>query len=423
MTAHDTSGRPSAVQGSTTPAAVVSAGVCVPGAATVERFWDALCAANVPAAPVTLPLLGVDILADRVDDACVAPGLDPHDRRRLDRAHLLAYSAADDAVRAGPFLDADEARRAICVGSGYGPGEFADAQHTILRERGLRRVSPLSMVLSMSNSVSAHLALRYTARGPVCTYATACASGATAIGEALWLLRTGRADVVLAGGVDALITTSAAGSFHRLGAMSSRLDDPATAMRPFDPDRDGFVLGEGAAFVTLMRAGDAAAAGVTPLGFVHGTASNCDAHHVVAPAPDGRFAAACVRDALADAGVTPDDIGHVNAHGTSTKLNDETESKVLRDVFGSPPPVTSSKPVTGHMIGGSGAAEVVAAILASAHGLIPPTGGTQRVDASFGVDVVVGAPRVCARGSLAVSNSFAFGGHNVALVVSGRPPS
>jgi 3-oxoacyl-[acyl-carrier-protein] synthase II len=272
--------------------------------------------------------------------------------------------------------------------------------------------------MAMPSSVAAHLSLRFGFRGPCHTVSTACASGATAIGEAVELLRRDAADLVLAGGVDALVTYSIVSLFLRMEVMSTNVEQPELASRPFDAERDGFVLGEGAGFVVLQRPADAAAQGRRAIGLVTGYGSCADAHHLVAPDEEGQGALRSMRLALADAGQAPDELSHVNAHGTSTRLNDLTEARALRTLFrGDGPPVTAVKGTTGHLVGGSGAVESIVTLRSLRERLVPPVAGLRTIDPEIGIDVVTGMPRPIGPGP-ALSTSFGFGGHDTTLVLS-----
>jgi 3-oxoacyl-[acyl-carrier-protein] synthase II len=271
----------------------------------------------------------------------------------------------------------------------------------------------------MPSSVAAHLSLRFGFGGPCLTVSAACASGAAAIGEGVELLRRGAADIVLAGGVDSLVSYGAMCCFMRLDAMSRNVRCPDLASRPFDADRDGFVIGEGSGFVVLQRLVDVTASGPEPLGLVLGHASTADAHHLVAPSPGGDGAARCMTLALADAAVQACDVAHVNAHGTGTVLNDRAEAAALKTVFGDTcPPVTAVKGSTGHLIGGSGAVEAIVSLMSLQRGLVPPVAGLRTIDPQIDLDVVTGTPRHVSPGC-ALSNSFGFGGANTALVLGG----
>jgi 3-oxoacyl-[acyl-carrier-protein] synthase II len=270
----------------------------------------------------------------------------------------------------------------------------------------------------MPSSAAAHLSLRFGFQGPCLTVSAACASGAAALAEGAELLRRGAADVVLAGGVDSLIGYGAMCCFIRLDAMSRNVGCPGLASRPFDADRDGFVMGEGAGFAVLQRLEDVSPSGPGPLGLILGHASTADAHHLVAPSPGGEGAVRCMTLALADAGVRPGDIAHVNAHGTSTVLNDRAEAAALRTVFGdSCPPVMAVKGSTGHMVGGSGAVEAIVSLISLRERVVPPVAGLRAVGPDIGLDVVRDAPRPAGPG-YALSNSFGFGGANTSLVLA-----
>ncbi len=400
---------------STRSASVIGAGVVSPAGSTVDDLWRVVHAADGTLAEVvTFPGM-----PDNPALVCSAAGFDPaerlerHELRRLDRSHQMAIWAADDAIaEAGDGPTAD--RCAVVVGIGIGAAAFHEQQFAAFSERGFRAVSPLAVPVVMPNSVAAHLSLRFGFRGPSVTVSSACASGTMAVGEALWLLRTERADRVLVGGVDALITPSVVAPFLRMEAMSTRVGDPEGSSRPFGPDRDGFVLGEGAAFLVLERSNGAAEGRGTILGY----ASNSDAHHVVAPAEHGVGALDCMRLALDDAVLAPADVGHVNAHGTSTQLNDRAEAEAIAKLFGPRAlPVTATKGVVGHLIGAAGALEALVAIESVRRDVVPPTANASEVDGEIDALVDVAQAAVTPRTSVAITNSFGFGGHNATLVV------
>jgi 3-oxoacyl-[acyl-carrier-protein] synthase II len=400
------------------PVAVVGAGVRTPAGNDVGELWENLCAGR-PSAEVfeddRLPQ-GAAALVCRVSGFDPAAYLTPVEVRRLDRSHALAIGAAADAL--GQFGELPvPARRAVVCGIGLGAASTYEEQVSRLLEGGARGVSPLTIPMVMPSSVAAHLSLRFGFGGPCLTVSAACASGAAAIGEGVELLRRGAADIVLAGGVDSLVGYGAMCCFMRLDAMSHNVSSPELASRPFDTDRDGFVMGEGAGFVVLQRLEDVCVPGPEPLGLVLGHASSADAHHLVAPSPDGEGALRCMVLALADAGVQPRDLAHVNAHGTSTVLNDRAEAAALTALLGvSCPPVTAVKGSTGHMIAGSGAVEAIVSLVSLRDRLVPPVAGLRTVDPDFDLDIVEGRPRQALPG-YALSNSFGFGGANTALVL------
>jgi 3-oxoacyl-[acyl-carrier-protein] synthase II len=402
------------------PVAVVGAGVKTPAGNGVGELWRNLCAAR-PSAEVfeddRLPP-GTAALVCRVSGFDPTAYLTPVEVRRLDRSHALAIAAAADALGQCAALPAP-ARRAVVCGVGLGAASTYEEQASRLLGQGVRGLSPLTIPMVMPSSVAAHLSLRFGFEGPCLTVSAACASGAAAIGEGVELLRRGAADVVLAGGVDSLVGYGAMCCFMRLDAMSRNVGCPGLASRPFDADRDGFVMGEGAGFVVLQRLEDVSASGPEPLGLVLGHASSADAHHLVAPSPDGEGAVRCMALALADAGVQPCDLAHVNAHGTSTVLNDRAEAAALAALFaGSCPPVTAVKGSTGHMIAGSGAVEAIVSLISLRHRVVPPVAGLRTIDPGFDLDVIQGTPREGPPG-YALSNSFGFGGANTALVLAG----
>jgi 3-oxoacyl-[acyl-carrier-protein] synthase II len=308
----------------------------------------------------------------------------------------------------------------VVCGIGLGASATYEQQFGELARRGPRGMSPLTVPMIMPSSIAARLSLRFGFRGPAITVSAACASGAMAIGEGLELLRRGAADLVVAGGAEALVNYASMCAFLRLDAMTRNIDEAALASRPFDVDRDGFVMGEGAGFVVLCRPADADEN--SPLGFVLGYGTNSDAHHLVAPAPDGRGAVRCMQLALADAGAGVADVNHVNAHGTSTPLNDAAEASAVSAVFGEGAvPVTSNKGTTGHLIAGSGAVETIMTLWSLHRGVVPPVAGLRTIDPAFGsLDVVKDESRAIPSG-VAVTNSFGFGGVNASLLLGLTP--
>jgi 3-oxoacyl-[acyl-carrier-protein] synthase II len=402
------------------PVAVVGAGVKTPAGLTLEALWAALCAGRASAQPVVDERLPADarVLACRVEGFDPAAYLSPLEQRRFDRAHQLAIGAAQDAMDAVGSNRPPAERCAVVCGVGLGAPAFQEAQYARLQAAGAASLSPLTIPMMMPSALASLLSLRFGFKGPCLTVSTACASGATAIAEGVELIRRGAADLVLAGGADSMLAYSALAGFLRLDVMSRLSDRPDLASRPFDAQRDGFVMGEGAGFVVLQRADPSYAADSHVIGFVAGHASTCDAHNLVAPSPSGDGALACMRAALIDAGVTASDISHVNAHGTSTIQGDLSEALALRALCrGDLPPVTAVKGATGHLIAGSGAVEAIVTLRSLQAGLVPPIAGLRHVDPKIDLDLVQGTPRAVHRGP-ALSNSFGFGGLNTALVLS-----
>jgi 3-oxoacyl-[acyl-carrier-protein] synthase II len=398
--------------------AVIGAGVKAPGGPGLDGLWQRLLTGRPAISRYRHPDLPATISLMTAEVAGFDPGsyVTPAELRRLERVHLLAIGAADDALRDCPRRPSP-GRCAVVCGQSYPSAAYLDEKYAKIAAHGIRGLSPLNIPMTMLNSVAAHLALRYGFQGPCLTVATACASGSDAIGQGAELLRRDAADLVLAGGVEGVLALWSVLSFHRTGALS-QCPDPDSASRPFDRDRDGFVLGEGAGFVVLQRLADARAQDRGILGLVRGYGATCDAHHIVAPREDGAVARRCAELALADAGLCPADIGHVNAHGTSTVLNDLAEARAIADLFGpSRPPVTAVKGVTGHSISAAGAVEAIVALRSLREGVIPPTGGYRNPDPAVPLDVVHDVPRPTS-GRIAMSNSFGFGGHNAVLILA-----
>ena len=405
------------------PVAVVGAGVKTPSGNRVDDLWDELCAGRSSVEVFQDDRLpgGADMLVGKVTGFDPAEYLSAVEVRRLDRSHALALAAASDALDHYAYPLPPPHRRAVVCGVGLGPATTYEEQVSRLVTGGARAMSPLAVPIVMPSSVSAQLSMRFGFEGPCVTVSAACASGAAAIGEGVELLRRDAADLVLAGGVDSLVSYGAMCAFLRLDVMSRNVQCPELASRPFDAARDGFVMAEGAGFVVLQRLDDAVAAGQVPLGLVVGHASTADAYHIVAPRPDGAGALRCMRVALSDAQVTAAQITHVNAHGTSTMLNDLAEASALTALFGaSTPPVTAVKGSTGHMMGGSGAVEAIVTLESLRRGLVPPVAGLCNRDLAITIDAVQGEPRAAPSG-YALSNSFGFGGVNTSLVLASWP--
>lgn len=399
--------------------AITGLGVKSPAGNTPDELWARLRSGRSAAAPITR----FDAGALPVQFACEVHDFEPTDyfstkeARRVDRFTQLGFAAAADALRDAGEPAVDPARAATVVGTGVGGIETLVDQLGTFSERGPSRVSPFLVPMMMANANAGVIALELGWTGPSICVATACAAGTHAIGEGARLIRDDTAAIVLAGGSEAAVLPITIAAFHRMGALSTRRDDPARASRPFDAERDGFVMGEGAGFVVLEPLERARARGAPVYGVVAGYGRTSDAHHITAPPPGGEGAVACMQAALDDAGLDAGDIGHVNAHGTSTPLNDASEAGAIRKVFASPPPVTSVKGVTGHLIGAAGAVEAVTAALSLQHHEVPPTANVERVDDDIELDVVFGEPRPIAVAPV-ISNSFGFGGHNASLVIA-----
>ncbi len=338
----------------------------------------------------------------------------PKEARRADRFTQLALAAAHQAITgAGDLGGYDPARIGTLIGTGVGGLETLEEQIVLRHEKGERRVSPFLVPMMMSNAAAASVSMKYGYQGPCEAVVTACAAGTHSIGNAGRLVATGQCDVVITGGSEAAMTPTALAGFGNMTALST-----SGWSRPFDIGRDGFVMAEAAGVLVLEEWDRAVERGAFIWAEFLGSASTADAHHITAPSPGGAGAVRCMELAIADAGLSPSDIGHVNAHGTSTPLNDAAEAEALAKVFSSPGPiVTSTKGVTGHALGAAGAIEGVALALAITKGIVPPTRGTSRdsLDASVGFDIALEARPWTPRP--AISNSFGFGGHNGTIVM------
>ncbi|MBP2324317.1 3-oxoacyl-[acyl-carrier-protein] synthase II [Kibdelosporangium banguiense] len=401
--------------------AITGMGVVSPAGSTLDTFWAGLVAGKSVA--------GVLDVADTADNdvprfGCAVRGIEdlnlvtPKEARRMDPFAWYGVSAGLTAFADAGSPQPDPGRTAILVGNAVGGRRTTDKDSRNYYLHGPQQVSPLLPLVSMPNVAAATLAMKLGWHGPAMTIATTCAAGVDAIGQAVLTLRANRADVVLAGGAESTVSALTLAAFSKLSAMSSRSDAPDKASRPFDKDRDGFVMGEGAGFVVLERLEDAKARGAKVYGIVAGYGCTSDAYHMSMPLPDGSSAIAAMTQAIQDAGLQASDIVHVNAHGTSTPLNDRAEATALQKVFGpGGPPVTSIKGVIGHLIGAAGAVEAIATTLTLQNALVPPTANHQELEPGMEIDVVHGAPRPITPGP-ALSNSFGFGGHNACLVVT-----
>ena len=344
----------------------------------------------------------------------------PKEARRLDRVIALAVAAAREAAVSAGLPDAklDRERAGVSIGSGIGGIETLQESFRVLDARGPSRVSPFTIPMTIGNMSSGYVAIRHGLRGPNLCHVAACASGAQAIGEAMRLIQRGDADLMLAGGTEAANTSLGVAAFAAMRALSTRNDDPQAASRPFDRNRDGFVIAEGAAVLVLESEQHALARGARIRAEVRGYAVTADAMHMALPAEDGEGAARCMRLALADAGIAPSEVDHLNPHATSTPAGDVAEAQAIRAVFGRHAerlPVSATKSMTGHLLGAAGALEALFCIRALETGLLPPTRNLEHPDPDCDLDHVRGEARQ-ATVRVALSNSFGFGGTNACLV-------
>jgi 3-oxoacyl-[acyl-carrier-protein] synthase II len=402
---------------------VTGAGVVSPLGNSLEDCWQNLLAGRSGAGPITR----FDASAYETKFACEVKDfgtdgiLDRKEAKRMDRFVQFAVVASHEALKhSGLDLErTDRERVGVLIGSGIGGMETFETQHTVLLEKGPGRVSPFFIQMMISDMAAGQVSIQYGLKGPNFGTVSACASGAHAIGEALRLLRAGDADVIIAGGAEASITPMAIAGFNSARALSTRNDDPHRASRPFDRDRDGFVIGEGAGILVLETEAHARARGATPICELSGYGASADAYHMTAPCVDGDGAARAMRRALQDAGMRLDEVGYINAHGTATPAGDPIEVTAVKTVFGDHARTLmmgSTKSMTGHLLGAAGGLEGVVTALVLARGIVPPTINLDTPDGACDLDFVANQART-RRVRSALTNSFGFGGHNVSLAM------
>lgn len=405
---------------------VTGLGLVTPIGNDVASTWSALLAGKSGAGLITA--------FDATDDfdvrfACEVKGFEPEEYmerkevRRTDRFAQFAIAVAQQAmIQAGlheGLGDVDRDRVGVIIGSGIGGIATFEDQARVMQERGPQRISPFFIPMFISDIASGLVSMRYGARGPNFTTVSACASGAHAVGTAYRIVARGEADVMIAGGAEATVTPMTMAGFASMKALSTRNDSPETASRPFDAERDGFVLGEGAGCLVIESLEHAQARGATILGEIIGYGQTADAHHLTAPAPEGAGAQLAMRAALQDAGLEPQDVGYINAHGTSTPANDLNETLAVKAVFGDHAyelVMGSTKSMTGHLLGAAGAVETVISLLACENGVIPPTINFSTPDPECDLNYAHNT-KIERPVDVAISNSFGFGGHNVCLAV------
>ena len=400
---------------------ITGLGAVTPIGNTVATYWAGLQSGANGVAPITLFDASKHAcrFAAEVKDFDPSGVLDPKETKRWDRFCQFGVVAAKEALAQSglEITDANRQRIGVIIGSGVGGLLTMETQAHVLEGKGPGRVSPFTVPMMIPNMATGLAAIALGAQGPSSAVATACAAGSNAIGDAFRLLQQGHADAMVCGGAESAITPLGVAGFASAKALSFRNDDPATASRPFDAERDGFVIGEGAGILVLETLEHAQARGADILGEVVGYGMTCDAHHITSPIPGGLGGARAMSLALADAGLKADDIDYVNAHGTSTPANDSNETAAIKTALGERAmaiPVSSTKSMTGHLLGGSGGIEAVAAVLALQNGVVPPTINHQNPDPACDLDVVPNQAREQII-STALSNSFGFGGHNVCL--------
>ncbi|MEN9878258.1 MAG: 3-oxoacyl-[acyl-carrier-protein] synthase [Cyanobacteriota bacterium] len=406
-----------------TPCRVVITGLgaVTPIGNTVADYWTGLSQGTNGVAPITLFDASQHACRFAAEVKHFDPSgfIDAKEVKRWDRFSQFGVVAAKQALAHSglELTDANRQRVGVIIGAGVGGLLTMETQAHVLNAKGPGRVSPFTVPMMIPNMASGLAAIALGAQGPSSAVATACAAGSNAIGDAFRLIQHGYADAMVCGGAEAAITPLGVAGFASAKALSFRNDDPATASRPFDAERDGFVIGEGAGILVLESLASAQARGAEILGEIIGYGTTCDAHHITSPIPGGVGGARAMALALQDGKLNPEDVDYVNAHGTSTPANDSNETAAIKTALGARAqriPVSSTKSMTGHLLGGSGGIEAVACTLAIRHGLIPPTINYQNPDPACDLDVVPNRAREQTI-ECVLSNSFGFGGHNVCL--------
>ncbi len=401
---------------------ITGMGVLSPLGIGLEANWDAIRNGRSGIGPVTkfdasdLP----SRIAGEVRNFNAEDWVEKKEIKKMDPFLHYTLAAGQMAVQqSGLVIDeSNDERVGVLVGSGLGGLETIEKYHTILLEQGTKRISPFFIPMLIVNLAPGHLSMRFGCKGPNSSMVTACATGNHSIGEAFKIIQRGDADAMIAGGVESTITPLALGGFCAMKALSTRNDEPQRASRPFERDRDGFVIAEGAGLLVMESLETAQARGANILAEIAGFACNADAHHITAPSPGGQGAARCMQLALQDARINPENLDYINAHGTSTQANDAAESQGVRRAFGPHADklwVSSTKSMTGHLLGAAGGVEAVFSILALQNGVVPPTINYENPDPECDLDYVPNTAREKAIKTV-MSNSFGFGGTNATLV-------
>jgi 3-oxoacyl-[acyl-carrier-protein] synthase II len=400
---------------------VTGIGAVTPIGDTVDATWDSMMHGRGGIERITRfdPSPYESQMAGEVKDFDPTKYMDRKDARRTDRFAQFAVAAASQALTDGKVDVAKEPERiGVSIATGVGGLETLVEQVLLMEKRGPSRLSPFLVPMLMANAGSAQVSMQFGLKGPNLTHVSACASSAHAIGECAAIIDRGQADVMVAGGAEAAVLPLAIGAFSTMHAMSRRNDDPEHASRPFDKDRDGFTLSEGGAAVILEERDHALARGAHVYGELVGYGATADAYHITSPSPEGEGNARSMQMALAGAKLQPTDVDYINAHGTSTQPNDREETAAIKSVFGAHAYkllVSSTKSMTGHLLGAAGALEAIACLLALRDGCIPPTINYTTPDPALDLDYVPNTPRP-REIKTALSNSMGFGGHNATLI-------
>jgi len=402
---------------------ITGVGALAPNGNNAREMWDALCNGRSGIGPIT----SFDASAFPTRFGGEVKGFDPakyvspKEARRMDRFVQFAVAAAKMAMEdSGLDMQAQDPKRiGVIVGSGIGGIKTIEDQHTLMVTKGPQRISPFFIPMLIVNMAPGMIAIQLKLKGPNCCIVSACASAAHSIGDAALMISAGNADLMIAGGSEAAVTPLGFAGFCALKALSTRNDAPERASRPFERDRDGFVMAEGAGIVLLEELEHARKRGARIYAELVGYGSSADAYHMTATAPGGEGAAACIRMALRNAGVNPGDVDYINAHGTSTEFNDKCETQAIKAIFGEHArkvPVSSNKSMFGHLLGAAGGVELISTVFTIIHGIIPPTINYENPDPECDLDYVPNTARE-QKVKVAISNSFGFGGHNATLAV------
>jgi 3-oxoacyl-[acyl-carrier-protein] synthase II len=407
---------------------VTGIGAITPVGIGKEEFWQSLLAGKSGIGPITRFDASeyTTRIAGEVKDFEPAKYIDKKEAKRMDRCTQFAVAAARMAFEdSGMDLDKeDRTRIGVVVGTGIGGIDTLHDQYRTLFDKGPGRISPFFVPMMIANMAAGQTSITFGLQGPSTCVVTACATGTNSIGDAFKIIQRGDADVMVAGGTEACISPAAVAGFCAMKAMSTRNDEPQKASRPFEKERDGFVMGEGAGIVILESLEHALARGAHIYAELAGYGFNADAYHITAPAPEGVQAAKCMEMAIKDAGLLPSDVSYINAHGTSTPLNDKNESLAIKSLFGDHAyklAVSSIKSMTGHLLGAAGGIEAIASVLSVENDIVPPTINYEVPDSDLDLDYV---PNVARKHvvNVAISNSFGFGGHNATILVKKYKP-
>jgi 3-oxoacyl-[acyl-carrier-protein] synthase II len=402
---------------------ITGLGIISPIGNNIKDYWDANCEGKNGACHITRfdPAPYDCKIAAEVKDFDPAKFISPKEVKRSAKFCQYAIAATKEAVTdSGIDLNKEDPYRiGVFVGSGIGGLDVIEEQHKILLQKGPSRMSVFTIPMLITNMAPGQVSIAFGFKGPNLCIATACATGSHAIGEAYNVIRLGDADIMIAGGTEAAIVPTGIGGFCACRALTSRNDNPLKASRPFDKERDGFLMGEGAGIIVLEELTHAKKRGAKIYAELVGYGANGDAYHMTAPSPDGDAAVKCMQMAIKSAKLNPSDINYINAHGTSTEMNDKLETAAIKRVFGHDAykvPVSSTKSMTGHMLGAAGAAELIASILAINNNVVPPTINYEYPDPECDLDYVPNTARETSV-NVVLSNSLGFGGHNATLVV------